>query len=90
MNTTPVLLSADPSTAQGFVTPVHQLQLRVHRDGRASNRDLTGRWVRYTTEIPAEIFYRVPQSQRHRLLQDSFAGSRADAAQVVAVRALGK
>ena len=82
-------LSANSLTAQAFSGAVEP-KLRVHRDGRASNRDLTGRWVRYTTEIPAEIFYRVPQLQRHRLLQDSFAGSRADAAQVVAVRALGK
>ena len=77
-------LSANSPTAQAFSGAVEP-KLRVHRDGRVSietHRTLDS----VHDQIPAEIFYRVPQSQRHRLLQDSFAGSRGDAAQVVIAR----
>ena len=33
-----------------------QPKLRVHRDGRPSYRDLTGRWVRYTTKFRRKSF----------------------------------
>jgi hypothetical protein len=84
------LLSLDrPATQQtNHVAPVHEPKLLVQSDGRLSYRDSAGRWTRYATEIPVEVFYKTPEFQRRRLLLDGFSESRRNGAQVVIVRVI--
>jgi hypothetical protein len=65
---------------------IQEPQLCVHRDGRLSYRDLSGQWNRYVTEVPSEVYFKVPEHQRRRLFRDGLSGMRANGAQIVLVR----
>jgi hypothetical protein len=65
--------------------------LCVHKDGRISYLDLTGRWIRYVTAIPADVYFQASEHRRRRLFSgDAFSGTRRNGQQIVIIRTIVK